>query len=63
MTDQSHGSPYDRGIADSYYRRERVPHKMVGKTIIWLKPETKEWDEYMEGYNVNEQIDSHKGHE
>jgi hypothetical protein len=30
---QAHGSPFDRGAADSYYRRGRVPHKMVGKTI------------------------------
>ena len=24
--DQSHGSPYDRGSADAYYRRPRDPH-------------------------------------
>lgn len=24
--DQSHGSPYDRGSADAYYRRSRDPH-------------------------------------
>lgn len=63
MTDQSHGSPFDRGAADSYYKRGRVPHKMVGKTIIWLKPDTKEWDEYQEGYALNEQIGSFKEYE
>ena len=24
--DESHGSPYDRGSADAYYRRSRMPH-------------------------------------
>ena len=24
---QDHGSPFDRGAADSYYRRPRKPHK------------------------------------
>jgi hypothetical protein len=26
QTDRSHGSPYDRGAADSYYRRRCIPH-------------------------------------
>ena len=26
--DDRHGSPYDRGRADSYYRRARSPHYM-----------------------------------
>ena len=27
--DQTHGSPYDRGHSDAYYRRPRNPHKWV----------------------------------
>jgi len=55
-----HGSPYDRGGADSYYKRGRVPHKMINKEIIWLKPDTQEWRDYHEGYDENERIGSHK---
>ena len=60
---QAHGSPFDRGAADSYYRRGRVPHKMVNKTIIWLKPDSQEWLEYQEGYDINEEIGSFKEYE
>lgn len=60
---QDHGSPYDRGMADSYYKRGRVPHKMVGNQMIWLKPDTLEWQEYQEGHDVNEQIGSFKEYE
>jgi hypothetical protein len=30
--DKRHGGPYDRGSADSYYRRGRDPHYYVGGT-------------------------------
>ena len=30
--DQRHGSPYDRGAADSWYGREYNPHYFVGAT-------------------------------
>jgi hypothetical protein len=30
--DQRHGSPYDRGAADSYYGRDYWPHYFVGDT-------------------------------
>ena len=30
--DQRHGSPYDRGQADSYYGREYWPHYFTGDT-------------------------------
>ena len=30
--DERHGGPYDRGGADSYYRRKFDPHYYVGKT-------------------------------
>ncbi len=28
-----HGSPYDRGSADSYYGRPRIPHYYAGATM------------------------------
>ena len=30
--DTRHGGPYDRGSADSYYRRGRSPHYYMGDT-------------------------------
>jgi len=30
--DRGHGSPYDRGSADSYYQRSFRPHYFVGDT-------------------------------
>jgi hypothetical protein len=30
--DQRHGSPYDRGCADSYYGRDYSPHYFTGDT-------------------------------
>jgi hypothetical protein len=32
--DDSHGSPYDRGQADSYYGRPRNPHYYTGRSIL-----------------------------
>lgn len=32
MYDKRHGGPYDRGSADSYYRRGFTPHFYVGNT-------------------------------
>ena len=32
MIDARHGGPYDRGMADSYYRRGRTPHYYLGDT-------------------------------
>jgi len=60
---KSHGSPHDRGAADSYYRRGKLPHKIVEKTIIWLLPNTSEWLEYMEGYDENEKMRNFKEYE
>jgi hypothetical protein len=54
-----HGSPFDRGAADSYYSRAMIPHKMVdGKQVLLERG--KEWDEYMEGYACNENIGNFK---
>jgi hypothetical protein len=57
--DERHGGPYDRGSADSYYRRGRDPHYYVGGTgmsplveLSAMKPE--EVEAYLAGYADNE---------
>ena len=55
LPDRTHGSPYDRGKADSYYSRPRNPHKGscgAGPRIETLTPN--ELTEYHLGYNDNE---------
>ena len=57
IIDKSHGSPYDRGSADSYYGRKRLPHKWLtgtgnGKMTILTNP--KEIEEYFLGYDENQ---------
>jgi hypothetical protein len=52
-----HGGPFDRGAADSYYRRGRRPHYYEGKSIlskkvVALTPE--ELAAYHAGYDANE---------
>ena len=54
-----HGSPYDRGMADSYYRRGYNPHYYLGDTgnspRVTLKDMTPdEIVAYTAGYNDNE---------
>jgi hypothetical protein len=49
-------SAEDRGAADSYYRRRTRPHKVVDGVEVLLDEGTPEWDEYMRGYRVNEQM-------
>jgi hypothetical protein len=55
--DRDHGSPYDRGSADSYYRRGRNPHYYKGATarselVVNLTQE--ELAEYHQGFDDNE---------
>ena len=57
--DTRHGSPFDRGSADSYYGRGCNPHYFLGAT--YSTPEVKEEamtpeeiEAYMAGYNYNE---------
>jgi hypothetical protein len=55
--DHPHGSPYDRGSADSYYGRSPQPHKggvggQSGPRIEALTPE--ERAEYIAGYAENQ---------
>ena len=56
---KAHGSPYDRGTADSYYRRGRNPHYYVGGS--YTTPRVEEADMtpqeiagYHAGYDDNE---------
>lgn len=58
-----HGGLYDRGSADSYYRRDPDPHwypegSYNGKKITNLTYE--EIEEYNTGYEHNEQYGEHK---
>jgi hypothetical protein len=63
--DTRHGSPYDRGMADSYYRRGRMPHYYVGGTgsseRVTLKDMTvDEIVAYHAGYDDNEEMGDYK---
>jgi hypothetical protein len=55
--DERHGSPYDRGAADSYYRRPKAPHKWLdncGRNRVELTEES-EIEAYLAGFDDNEQ--------
>lgn len=58
------GAPFDRGAADSYYRRGVYPHYYTGKTYqsqeILLEPGTPAYDEYMAGFQWNERFGGKK---
>lgn len=63
--DTRHGGPYDRGSADSYYRRGRQPHYYVGATKMSARVECKdmtpdEIEAYNAGYDDNEDSGNHK---
>ena len=58
--DARHGGPYDRGMADSYYRRNYNPHYYLGATLttprVGLKDMTPdEIVAYTAGFNDNEE--------
>lgn len=56
-SDLRHGSPYDRGSADSYYGRPKEPHYYEGATYDSKKItdlNTKELSEYNKGYDDQE---------
>jgi len=60
-----HGSPYDRGGADSYYERGYNPHYFKGDSYssdrVTLKDMTPdEIVAYTAGYNDNEESGEHK---
>jgi len=57
--DRRHGGPYDRGSADSYYRRPFNPHYFKGDTYSTDKVSMEEMSveeivAYTKGYNDNE---------
>ena len=65
MDTKRHGGAYDRGQADSYYRRPPEPHLYAGDTysserILEADMTPAEIYQYWEGYKYNEQLGHHK---
>lgn len=63
--DERHGGPWDRGSADSYYRRGFRPHYFVGAThqsleITENRMTTEEIDAYRAGFEYNESCGDYK---
>jgi hypothetical protein len=63
--DDRHGGPYDRGGADSYYRRRFNPHYFVGDTNQSERIEEDDMTEeeieaYRAGFNENEKLGNFK---
>jgi len=57
--DGVHGGPYDRGGADSYYRRPRNPHywpegTLKGKEVKEADMTPEQVDAYNEGFDDNQ---------
>lgn len=51
--ERRHGSPYDRGAADAYYRRPKSPHYYVGSTYSSRRVEKEEMTrEELEAYRA-----------
>ena len=65
MIDKRHGGPWDRGNADSYYRRGINPHYFKGASYssqLVEEPDMtdEELAEYLAGYNKNEEMQNFK---
>ena len=63
--DRGHGSPYDRGSADSYYQRSFRPHYFVGDThmsdeIQQSEMTFEEIEEYIRGWRENQAAQNFK---
>ena len=63
--DTRHGGPYDRGSADSYYRRGRKPHYYVGDTysseiVTEERMTLEEIEAYHKGFDDNESWGNYK---
>jgi hypothetical protein len=63
--DERHGGPYDRGSADSYYRRPYEPHYFKGGTYMSEKVELADMSPeeivaYTAGYRDNEKSGNFK---
>lgn len=57
ITKHKHGSPFDRGSADSYYHRPRNPHYYPEGTGLGDRCESltsEQVKEYLDGYEWNE---------
>jgi hypothetical protein len=59
--DKRHGGAFDRGSADSYYRRGRNPHYFTGATYSTPKVEghlmsADDIEAYNAGYDYNENV-------
>ena len=64
--DQHHGSPFDRGSADSWYHRARNPHKggvggNSGPRVEQLTAD--EMEAYHAGYDYNEEFGGKKDYD
>ena len=60
--DRRHGGAFDRGMADSYYRRGRFPHLYTGATCtseLIDEPQISEdeIDAYNAGFSYNENVE------
>lgn len=63
--DERHGGPWDRGSADSYYRRSYHPHYYVGATgssqlVTEHQMTLEDVEAYRAGYEYNESCGDHK---
>ena len=63
--DTRHGGPYDRGGADSYYRRPCLPHYYIADTYGSKRVEkdqmtAEEIEAYLAGYSDNQEAGAHK---
>lgn len=63
--DERHGGPYDRGAADSWYRRGCLPHYYVEKTGSSDRVERADMTEdeiraYNAGFAENDESGGHK---
>jgi hypothetical protein len=66
--DRSHGSPFDRGSADSYYNRPLDPHwypegSYNGERVDATHMSNRQLREYRAGYAYNEQFGDKKDYE
>jgi hypothetical protein len=60
-----HGSPFDRGMADSYYGRQFDPHYYTGQSYTSQRielpdPDAPAYKAYAAGYKYNEQCGDFK---
>jgi len=65
LIDTRHGGPYDRGGADSYYRRPRNPHFFRGDSyqserVTYKDMTPDEIEAYNAGYDDNEEFGDYK---